>query len=237
VSPKEIIDNLDWSTLPTWMSYAEARRGPISFFNDIVYSKLSGSADFAKSSHRKVIAGSLGGDIEVDYEQATIEVGGAYEVWSGETPALAGSSALELLGGARYWHQEVDISGDLNATIAVGGPGGIIDLTRSGDRVFAKSGSIDWVDPFVGARVRHQLAPGKELEVRADIGGFGAGSDFSWQALATYNWQLCTTGGYVIDGYLGYRALSVDYAQGSGKTRYEYDVLQQGPVTGLTIRF
>jgi len=69
--------------------------------------------------------------------------------------------------------------------------------------------------------------------LRADIGGFGVGSDASWQVLATYNWQMCTMSGHPIDGYLGYRALSVDYSQAS----YKYDVLMQGPVMGATMRF
>jgi len=67
--------------------------------------------------------------------------------------------------------------------------------------------------------------------------GFGAGSDFSWQVIGTYNWQMCIFEGLNVDGYIGYRALSVDYSQGSGTTRYEYDVLQQGPVMGMTTRF
>jgi hypothetical protein len=29
----------------------------------------------------------------------------------------------------------------------------------------------------------------------------------------------------------------VDYEQGSGRTKYEYDVLQHGPLTGLTVAF
>ncbi len=235
--PIDIINNLDWSGLPAWMSYAEARRGKISLFNDIVYAKLSGSSDFAKSVRRRFINASLGGSVEVDDEQATVELGGAYEVWSGQSPAVAGVSAIDILGGARYWHQEVGVSGDLNATLAVSGPLGIIDLSRSGNRVFARSGSVDWVDPFVGARLRQQLAPGQELVLRGDIGGFGAGSDFSWQALATYNWQMCKFGDSVVDGYIGYRALSVDYEQGSGKSKYEYNVLQHGPVLGATLHF
>jgi hypothetical protein len=111
------------------------------------------------------------------------------------------------------------------------------DLSVSGNRVTARSGSVDWVDPFVGARLRNQIAPGQELMVRADVGGFGVGSDASWQVLATYNWQMCISTGYVIDGYLGYRALSVDYSQGSGNTEYQYNVLQQGPVLGTTLHF
>ena len=48
VDPIEILDHLNWSTLPAWMSYAEARNGPISLFNDIVYVNVTGSKDFAK---------------------------------------------------------------------------------------------------------------------------------------------------------------------------------------------
>ena len=43
--------------------------------------------------------------------------------------------------------------------------------------------------------------------------------------------------GYLIDGYLGYRALSVDYSQGSGNTEYKQDWLIQGPVIGTTVHF
>jgi hypothetical protein len=36
---------------------------------------------------------------------------------------------------------------------------------------------------------------------------------------------------------IGYRALSVDYAQGEGRSRYEFDMLQHGPILGLSARF
>lgn len=32
-----------------------------------------------------------------------------------------------------------------------------------------------------------------------------------------------------LDGYAGWKTLSVDYERGSGTSRYEFDVLQQGP--------
>jgi hypothetical protein len=143
------------------------------------------------------------------------------EIWAGRNPMLPGSTALDMIAGGRYWHQETDITGSL-----------VVDpLVRE----TARSGSVDWVDPFVGMRFRNQIGPGEELMIRADFGGFGVGSDFSWQVLATYNWQICTLYGHVLDG--GYRALSVDYSQGSGTSRYEYDVLQQGPVIGSTLHF
>jgi len=219
VDPSQIFGHLDWSTLPAWMSYAEARRGPIGLFNDIVYANLSGSKGFAKA----LPGGNLQGNVTADYTQVTIEFGGAYEIWGGRNPVLSGATALDVVAGGRYWHQDTDVTGTLAFDPFV--------------RETVKSGSVDWVDPFIGARFRNQLGPGEELVVRADFGGFGVGSDFSWQVLATYNWQMYVLYGHVLDGYVGYRALSVDYSQGSGATRYEYDVLQQGPVVGSTLHF
>jgi len=219
VGPSEIFGHLDWSTLPAWMSYAEARRGPLSLFNDVVYASISDSRGFAKA----LPGGTLQANVSASYTQATVEFGGGYEIWTGRNPMLPGSAAIDMIAGGRYWHQETDITGSL-----------VIDpLVRATER----SGSVDWVDPFVGMRLRNQLGPGEELMIRADFGGFGAGSDFTWQVLATYNWQMCVLDGHVLDGYVGYRALSVDYSQGAGATRYEYDVLQQGPIIGSTLHF
>jgi hypothetical protein len=143
----------------------------------------------------------------------------------------ANDTVLEMLAGGRYWHQELNVDIGLTATLNVFG----LVLTR--DRAIAQSGSVDWVDPFIGARLRWHPAPGQEVALRGDVGGFGAGSKFTWQALATYNWYLGTYQSLMLDGYLGYRALSVDYEQGEGVSRYEFDVLQQGPVMGVTGRF
>ncbi|MFA7305891.1 MAG: hypothetical protein WC026_04390 [Hyphomicrobium sp.] len=215
VDPSQIYGNLDWSSLPAWMSYAEARRGPIGLFNDIVYANLTNSKRFQKELPGPLPPLSVAGGLSVDYTQVTVEFGGAYEIWSGRSPITTGSTAVDVLAGGRYWHQDVDVSATLNSLSAV------------------KSGSVDWTDPFIGARLRNQIGNGQELMVRADVGGFGVGSDFSWQVLATYNWQMCVHSGYVLDGYVGYRALSVDFTQGG----YKYDVLQQGPVVGTTLHF
>jgi hypothetical protein len=36
---------------------------------------------------------------------------------------------------------------------------------------------------------------------------------------------------------LGYKALYVDYSEGEGRGRYEFDMLQHGPVLGVIMRF
>ena len=156
---------------------------------------------------------------------AIVEVGAAYEL------ARTGPLAFDVLGGVRYWYQEADLSLEVTRTLDIG------DLELAGTRAFARSGSVDWADPVVGARVRYAVAPGHELFLRGDIGGFGVGSDFSWQAIGGYGFDFGTRNGITFSGVIGYRALSVDYAQGEGRRRYEFDMLQHGPVLGLSMRW
>ena len=73
--------------------------------------------------------------------------------------------------------------------------------------------------------------------LRADVGGFDVGSKFSWNALAAYSWEFAVRNGVTYSGILGYRALSVDYEQGSGVNKYQYDVVQHGPIMGLTVKW
>ena len=235
IDPADLITHLDWPDIvPVWMSYTEARRGPLSLFNDIVYANVSGSGGFSRTVSGRVATATFGADVKVDYQLAIVEAGGAYEIWSRGSQGSPGSTAFDFLAGARYWHQDVDVSADVTGTVALNGPLGI---TVTGNRAVAKSGSVDWVDPFVGARVRQQLAPGQEIVLRGDVGGFGAGSQFSWEAIATYNWLLGVTHGIPVDGYVGFRALSADYSQGSGTSKFGFDGVIYGPVIGATMRF
>ena len=62
-----------------------------------------------------------------------------------------------------------------------------------------------------------------------DIGGFGVGSDLTWQAIGTLDYAVNDR----LELRAGYRALSVDYEDG----KFLYDVLMQGPILGATYRF
>ena len=145
---------------------------------------------------------------------------------------IIGSTAIDLLAGARYWQPggvpeiRPDRHLDLNGVV----------VSRKSGRLPAAA-NVDWVDPLVGFRVRHQLAPGQELVFRADVGGFDAGSQFSWNVLGAYSFAFAVRNGVTYSGLLGYRALSADFEKGSGVNRYEWDVVQHGPVLGLTIGF
>ena len=97
VTPWEIVEHLDDLDF-MWMSYMEARRGPVGLFTDIVYAKFSGSKFIFKSKTLSPhVSGSLGAALSAEYEYAIVEVGGAYEVatWG------SGATDVDLLAGAR----------------------------------------------------------------------------------------------------------------------------------------
>ena len=222
VDPIELIDHLE--SVP-FMGYAEARKGPIGFYGDLVYADVGLDADAVRSrSLRPGINGTLSAALGLDDRLTIAEAGVAYQIAGGQT-------AFDVLAGARYWRQEASLKLALDLDLDIG------DLVVSRGIALARSGSVDWVDPVIGGRIRHQLAPGQDLLFRADIGGFGAGSQFSWNVVAAYSFEICAESGVTYSGVLGYRLLDVDYEQGSGRTKYEYDVLQHGPLSGLSVKF
>lgn len=93
--------------------------------------------------------------------------------------------------------------------------------------------SQDWLDPVIGARWWWNFADRWGLIVRGDIGGFGVGSDFTWQALALVDWQpfnnVSFTGGY--------RALYQDFEDSSSSKAFEYEATLHGPLLGVNIKW
>jgi hypothetical protein len=220
----DIVEKSD--TLVALMGDFEARKGPFAVYADVVWSKIGASAGDVKTrAPAPGITGVVGRSLSLDIEMAIAEVGAAYEF------ARFGALSFDVVAGARYWYQQADLSLDLTGTFDVG------DLTIVGSRGIARSGSVEWLDPLIGARLRYSLFPGHELFLRGDVGGFGVGSDFSWQAVGGYIFDFATRGGTTYSGVIGYRALAADYSQGAGRRLYEFDIVQHGPVLGLSIRF
>lgn len=86
---------------------------------------------------------------------------------------------------------------------------------------------------MVGVRYVLPLGGNWTLISKADIGGFGIGSDFAWQASAFADWHFAANASLLV----GVRFLGVDYADGSGKGRFRYDVTQGRPALGVSWRF
>jgi hypothetical protein len=92
---------------------------------------------------------------------------------------------------------------------------------------------VTWVDPIVGLNLRTPPGRAVLLKVYSEIGGFGAGSDFTWQVFPTIGFKLASS----VSLEFGYRWLDLDYKKGQGNERFAYNVLTQGPVGGFAFRF
>jgi len=141
----------------------------------------------------------------VDSKQFMATLQGGYRVL--DTPDFT----FDVLGGVRFWH----ISNDVTVSA--------LGMSRSYGESFG------WVDPLIGARAFLRLTEKLSVQAQADIGGFGAGSDLTWSALATVNFSL--TDHLAIAA--GYKVLDVDYRHDG----HVYDTRLSGPVLGVTYRF
>jgi hypothetical protein len=224
------------NTLLALMGDFEARNGPFGIYADGVWAKVNASGD---SIHVRrfapEITGAIGTSHGATIQLGIAEAGGTYEVARFTMPHADGPGfpvAIDFIAGARYWYQQANISFNLTAGL------NIADLViGSRNLAIAKSGTVDWVDPLFGARARAEIAPGQNIFVRGDVGGFDVGSKISWQAIGGYSFDFAEKNGITYSGIVGYRALYVDYTQGVGSTRYAYKMLTLGPVIGFGFQF
>ena len=217
------------------MAAFEARNDRFAILGDFVYMKLGASKGGARSiSLSPRLTLGVSANFEATAEIIIAELAGAYELarWGS---AAGSATSLDIYGGGRLWWQQAEASLDVAANLQILLPRRTFVI--SGTRAFAKSGDVDWIDPMVGLRLRHQFVPGHELTLSGDVGGFGVGSEFSWQAIGAYRFQFAQSHGVTWSGMLGYRALYVDYTKGSGDTLYGFDMLQHGPIVGVSARF
>jgi hypothetical protein len=71
------------------------------------------------------------------------------------------------------------------------------------------------------------------LQFRGDIGGFGVGSDFSWQIQANAGYRFSK----LFQATIGYRVIGINYDKGEGMDRFVYDVDTYGPVIHTGFNF
>ena len=93
----------------------------------------------------------------------------------------------------------------------------------------SRSGKVDWWDPIIGGILTLPIGEHWNFQFHGNIGGFGVGSDFCWQAELLFNWFVSPRTSLM----MGYRAISVDYDDDG----FVYDVVTQGPQLGITLRF
>jgi hypothetical protein len=150
--------------------------------------------------------GPLGGSAEVDFDQTMLEVDGGWRFAKG----------LELYFGLRG--TDIDMNIEVRPTIGT---------TQTADDRHS------WVDPLVGIRYEVPMGSKWTFVGRGDIGGFGVGSDFAWQAMTHFDWRISKRFGAAF----GYVALDMDYKDGEGSDFFKYDILGSGPFAAGTFHF
>jgi hypothetical protein len=156
-----------------WAALGEARYDRFALLTDIIYMKLGLGASITRTRGTDEIGGAVGVSAGLTVEMVIAEAAAAYEVARGNgLTSPRSSTALDLYAGGRAWWQRAD------AQINALGTLNIFDLTFSRFGVLSAEKSVSWFDPLVGARLRHQFAPGLNFFVSGDVGGFDVGSKF-----------------------------------------------------------
>jgi hypothetical protein len=118
---------------------------------------------------------------------------------------------LDVVGGVRVWSVETNIGFD----------GALLDGVSFED-------SATWVDGLVGLRGNYSFTSNFYITGWGLVGAGGA--DIDWDLFGGVGYRINDT----FAATAGYRALGVDYSNDDG---FLFDVVQQGPILGLTIRF
>lgn len=108
-----------------------------------------------------------------------------------------------------------------------------IDATGTLDEVRSGSASKTWYDPVVVMRTQGAIQEKWLLQFRGDVGGFGVGSDFSWQIQANAGYRFSK----LFQATIGYRYIGIDYDKGEGAERFLYDIDTYGWVMHLGFNF
>ena len=125
---------------------------------------------------------------------------------------LEGPTSIDLLAGASYFY--------LDNELRLGG--GPLDELKLGS-------SEDWCDPVVAVALKHRFGERWFATGRGMIGGFGVGSDLTWQVVAALGYRLSEH--FSVLG--GYRHLAIDYQSGD----FLYDAATSGFILGVGIEW
>ena len=155
-------------------------------------------------------ASSPVGQIQANYDQSVLEAVATYQL-------DGNGDQVNIYAGLRHW--------DIDAQVTI----------QTGPATGQVNNGASWIDPIAGLRWQRRIAPQWRLMMQGDVGGFGVGSDFTWNAmggLAYDRWENTSV-------FMMYRALGVDYEDGIRGTPsfFEYDTVTQGLLAGVGFRF
>ncbi len=185
-----------------YMSDLDIRRKRIGLFTDLIFLSLSSDQKTTPIGPTPTYVG-----FQANAKQLIVDP----ELYVRLVDSDRGS--IDAIGGGRFWH--------LNNSLDLYPP-------NNGSTVTVGQ-TQDWVDPVLGARMRYNANKGIFFSLKGDAGGFGVGSQLTYQIYAGVGKEFKTR--YAV--MLGYRYLYVDYKSGG----FVYDVHMSGPLLGFKINF
>lgn len=168
---------------------------------------------------------TLGIDAKLKIKPVLMDFGFGYRLGEWALPNRRRPVTLGLSVGTRYyWFYQ-----RLRASATVSGP-------RSGiARAADVTKTFDWADPLIGLRWEVPVLDCASLEMRSDIGGFGAGSDLSWNIAGGVRWWPDVT---ILSSHpfvaAGYRAVGIDRGSHADDG---VDLQFRGPYGGIGAAF
>lgn len=175
-----------WSVEFTPYLWAGGMHGDLSMLaTELRYDRwgLLFDAQYIKMSEDGETAGPAFSDLDVESKTVVLAPAVAYRaVWLDRF-------TLDALAGVRVWIVDTELEFKPGLL-----PGMKVDQEKS------------WADPIVGLRAGLPLTKTVSLTALGDVGGFGAGSDLTWQGLVTFNYLFSPR--WTLRA--GYRALGVD---------------------------
>ncbi len=204
----DILDHLDAGFMMT----ATARKNRWILGVDAIYFKLSGVGS-------KSVTGPFG----VITTEGTVELGSTQQIYQ---PTIAyrffgdDSPSLDVYVAARYTSLESELT--LTSTT---------DIPSFPDGTSQLSEDVSWWDPVIGKRVTIWFTERLFSRTVVDFGGFGVGSDVTYQWLAAAGWRFSPH----IDAAVGYRYFEQDYEDDD--TGFVWDMVASGMIVGVGITF
>ncbi|MBV5319348.1 MAG: hypothetical protein JZU72_00075 [Chlorobium phaeobacteroides] len=175
----------------------------LTAFNDDIY--ISGDFSY----------GIVSGEGELDIIPVNVKVKSTQifgSISAGWRCMQTNSTDMFLTAGTRAWRLETSVNTSLGNTTLVS-----IDE------------SFGWIDPIAGLRFRAKPSNSLSLDVSGEAGGFGVGSDFTWQLFGTVNYRISGN----MYSSLGYRHISVDYDDNG----HIFDANLSGLLIGISALF
>jgi hypothetical protein len=223
--------HVDWVPIYLWFSGLEGNVGALGYVAPVnvsfsqVFSQLNIGYMSILDVRRKRIG--LLTDlvfISVSSDQKTTPVGNLYSGFTANAKTFfvdpeayyrlieKDRGSVDVVAGARFWR--LDNSLDfLQGTASAASVG----QTQS------------WADPVLGARFRLNLKKNWFADLKGDAGGFGVGSQLTYQIYSGIGKELKQKYSLL----LGYRYLYVDYTNGG----FLYGIRMNGMLAGFNVRF